>query len=188
MSNARRWFTSDQHFGHRNIIRFCNRPFVSIDDMDTELIKKWNEKIGENDEVFVLGDLAWREPSRYLKALKGKLHLITGNHDHKQTRKLPRWQSVQSFLELKDEKVGLIVLCHYPLQVWARSHFGTWHLHGHSHGSLRPLPGYRLDVGVDTHDFYPYNYDDIKIKMSNMQLRAIDHHTPPDEEKEKDRE
>ena len=78
------FFTSDLHFGHRNIIRLCNRPFSSIEEMDNLLIQNWNHKVNRNDTVYILGDLMFRNekpPEEYLRQLKGKKHLLVGNHD-----------------------------------------------------------------------------------------------------------
>jgi len=78
------YFTSDLHLGHSNIIHLCNRPFCSTEEMDAALIANWNQKVHRNDTVYILGDLMFRNqkpPEEYLKQLKGKKHLIIGNHD-----------------------------------------------------------------------------------------------------------
>jgi|WetSurMetagenome_2_1015567.scaffolds.fasta_scaffold267755_1 calcineurin-like phosphoesterase family protein len=177
-----RFFTADTHLGHRNMLSYCERPFATVEEMDAELIKRWNVLVKPDDEVYHVGDFAWREPEKYINLLQGRLHLITGNHDHKQTRKLSRWLSVQPYLEIKDKDAGLIVLCHYPLQVWNRSHFGTWHLHGHSHGTLPPGTGRRLDVGIDGKGaaYAPWSQDEIAVRVQDMPMRPVDHHHPPD--------
>ena len=77
-------FTSDLHLGHKNILKLCNRPFSSIEEMDAVLIENWNRKVHKNDQVYILGDLMYRNeklPEEYLRQLNGKKHLITGNHD-----------------------------------------------------------------------------------------------------------
>jgi calcineurin-like phosphoesterase family protein len=78
------YFTSDQHFGHFNIIRLCSRPFETVEEMDEALLSKWNAKVKADDTVYILGDLFFRaakvEP--ILKALNGRKHIIVGNHDH----------------------------------------------------------------------------------------------------------
>ena len=84
------FFTSDLHLGHRNIIRLCNRPFSSIDEMDEYLIEKWNKKVTNADTVYILGDLMFRNekpPEEYLRQLRGKKHLIIGNHDREWIKK-----------------------------------------------------------------------------------------------------
>lgn len=78
------FFTSDLHLGHANVICHCNRPFASVEEMDETLIRNWNQRVKTNDTVYVLGDLMFRNqkpPEEYLDRLKGRKHLITGNHD-----------------------------------------------------------------------------------------------------------
>ena len=79
------YFTSDLHLGHRNIIRLCNRPFATIEEMDETLIRNWNAKVTNGDTVYILGDLLFRNEKsaeEYLKQLKGKKHLITAAFEH----------------------------------------------------------------------------------------------------------
>lgn len=79
------FFTSDLHFGHENVLRFDNRPFRTIEEMDEELIRRWNVKVGKGDLVYVLGDLIWKSASgeahNLIKRLNGQIILIKGNHD-----------------------------------------------------------------------------------------------------------
>lgn len=78
------YFTSDQHFGHSNILKHTGRPFSSIEEMDAALIRNWNAKVHRNDIVYILGDLFFRNSTpaeEYLHQLKGVKHLIIGNHD-----------------------------------------------------------------------------------------------------------
>jgi calcineurin-like phosphoesterase family protein len=180
--NMTRFFTADTHFGHANVIKHSKRPFISVEKMDAELVWLWNSRVGPNDEVFHAGDFAWREPEKYIDQLHGRLHLITGNHDHKQTRKLSRWLSVQPYLELKDKEFGLLVLCHYPLLTWNRAHYGTVHLHGHSHNTLQQY-GRRFDVGVDnpTAAFMPWSAASITYRFLTAPSGSpVDHHITPE--------
>lgn len=77
------YFTADLHLGHNNIIKTCNRPFSSVDEMDDILIENWNKKVKGNDTVYIVGDLIWKgiDPKPYLDRLKGKKILVRGNHD-----------------------------------------------------------------------------------------------------------
>ena len=117
------FFTSDLHLGHRNIIRLCNRPFSSIDEMDECLIEKWNKKVTNADTVYILGDLMFRNekpPEEYLRQLRGKKHLIIGNHDREWIKKydLSSWfESTNNLLYTTDGKHQL-TLCHYPMMSW----------------------------------------------------------------------
>ncbi|WP_183507352.1 metallophosphoesterase family protein [Methylobacterium brachythecii] len=157
------WFTSDHHFGHTNIIRFCGRPYSSVEEMDEALVERWNSVVGSNDEVWHLGDFAHRcGPNRMreiFSSLRGRaVHLVLGNHDRKHTLELP-WASVQHYAELRIDG-RLIVLFHYGLRAWNQSGRGSWSLYGHSHGSLPGTPS-SSDVGVDAWNFRPVSLDEI---------------------------
>lgn len=171
------WFTSDTHFGHRNIIGYTNRPFFSVDQMDEALIRNWNEVVRSTDTVYHLGDFAFtkpREASNIARRLLGHKHLIFGNHD-KALREdvdfLSHFESARDYGELSVDGQK-IVLCHTAFLVWNGSHRGSWNLHGHSHGSLPvSLPYHpaavarRLDVGVDVWNFYPVEFEWIRNEV-----------------------
>jgi len=164
------WFTSDTHFRHQNIIRYCTRPFGDIEFHDQELIKRWNNKVHPDDVVYHLGDFAFGSPEqwqRIIESLNGCINLVKGNHDHsdklKKLKELPgkNLNFLGHYHEIKvdDEEMDVtqvIVLFHYPIESWNKRHHGSWHLHGHCHGSLTS-PDYqaRLDVSVDNHDYSP---------------------------------
>ena len=155
------FFTADQHYGHANIIRFCKRPFASVDEMDRELIRRHNEIVSEDDTVIHAGDFAFRNarsPQNYIDELAGNHIFVRGSHD--------RWmdETVREILELKIEK-QILVVCHYALRTWPRSHYNSWQLHGHSHGTLEP-EGKQWDVGVDNNDFYPVSFEAIREIMA----------------------
>lgn len=162
------WFTSDAHLGHRNIIRHCARPFSSSDEMDALLIENWNFFVRPHDQVFVLGDFAYRagrHPSSYLQQLNGLKHLLIGNHDGPETVRAPEWASVHQLLEIKVEGIPL-VLCHYPLLSWRGSMHGSLHLHGHEHGRIPPSKQ-AVDVGVDVWNFQPVSLPEITTRAMN---------------------
>jgi calcineurin-like phosphoesterase family protein len=79
-----RFFTADLHLGHRNIIEYCSRPFPDVDEMNAALVDRWNETVGDEDEVIVLGDVAMGRISETLPLvgrLRGRKVLLAGNHD-----------------------------------------------------------------------------------------------------------
>lgn len=185
------WFTSDTHYGHKNIIKYCGRPFQYVTDMDVQMISNWNAKVAADDIVYFLGDFIFYKSEEailsILLQLNGKIFFIRGNHDHKKVinilQKTPNVIDIRDLYELKveDDDVAygkqFITLCHYPLLTWNRCHHGAWHLHGHCHGSLT-LDSHvsRMDVGVDTNDMHIYSYDDIKKFMEDKVPPSIDHH------------
>jgi len=169
------FFTSDHHFGHNNIIKFCNRPFGSIGEMNEELIKRWNEKVGPDDEVYHLGDFALGNPAEFTdiaNRLNGTIYLINGNHDSAALNNKKRFKWIKDYFELKvkDDEcangVQRIILFHYAMRVWRGDNRATWHLYGHSHNNLPDKEDkLAFDIGVDCHDFYPLSYNEVKAIM-----------------------
>jgi calcineurin-like phosphoesterase family protein len=185
MSNI--WFTSDTHFGHANIIKYCDRPFADVRENDETLIANWNHVVGPHDAVYHLGDFGFGRKGQMieiLRRLNGRIFFVKGNHDKSVLKPevSAYFQWVKDYFELKvrDEEMDMkqpIILCHYAFQVWNKSHHGSWHLHGHSHGTL-PSPDTmaRLDVGVDAHGYTPVSYQKVKEIMTRKVFKPLDHH------------
>ncbi len=162
------FFTSDTHFGHANIIKYCNRPYSDVAQMDAELIRRWNMVVNYGDTVFHLGDFAFANEARVeylLNQLRGIKILIAGNHDPKSTRRARGWAQVHMdySYNLGGPDGPLAHLIHKPNEaefIYRLRELGPNSnrvvLHGHTHGSrgynpYEPVPGVRyLDVGVDT--------------------------------------
>jgi calcineurin-like phosphoesterase family protein len=156
------FFTSDEHYGHANIIKYCNRPFYSVEDMDNAIIGKFNSVVSKNDTTIHAGDFTLgrnEHAKNYIKQLNGNHIFLQGSHD----KWLPTY-SHQIWTKKIDSQY--IVVCHYAMRVWPRSHYNSWQLYGHSHGGLDPV-GKQWDIGVDTHYFYPYSLDEIIEIMKN---------------------
>lgn len=176
------YFTSDNHFGHKKIIEYSDRPFDSVEQMDETMIKRWNEKVGLEDEVYHLGDVGLCSQGKLrkiLNRLNGKIYLIKGNHETAALACHQRFEWIKDYHELVIEDTDfhknqqLLVLFHYAMRVWNASHWGTFHLYGHSHGSLEDLADSRsFDVGVDCHDFYPLSYEEVKAIMLKKEWKA----------------
>jgi len=165
------WFTADHHFNHVNIIKYCNRPFKNVEEMNTVLINRWNEVVKKGDIVYHLGDFAFEDPRKFRVRLNGDIHLILGNHDKRITKHklqtLFGHVTQQYMVKSVDPHIWL---CHYKMCVWEQSHYGVWHLYGHSHGKSNEKNNMlSFDVGVDTHNFYPYSYEEVKEKMLKKQ-------------------
>ncbi len=182
-----KWFTSDTHFGHKNIIRYSNRPYRSVDEMNEALIDSINQLVQPNDELYHLGDFAFSdEEATYniVKRLNGKKHFIYGNHDKtiKRSHDIQNlFESVSTYSELyfNDAKLGKIpvVLCHYPMITWNKAHHGSFMLHGHCHGNLRyPFPARIMDVGVDPQGYVPISEQTIIKRLSTVVIQKVDHH------------
>ena len=143
------FFTADEHYGHKNIIKYCDRPFHDIEEMNEELLKRHNSVVQEDDIVIHAGDFALMPKDKVgqiISRLHGEHIFLQGSHD--------RWASNLSFLWERKLGDNYFVVCHYPMLSWPRSHHGSYLLHGHTHGRMKTYPGI-LDVGVDCWNFTP---------------------------------
>lgn len=166
------YYIADTHFGHESILKMCDRPFDSIDQMNASLIAAWNQRVTGNDKVYILGDLFFRcaDPEPILGQLKGRKHLIVGNHDASWMHKVDLkkyFVGVDSFLEISDG-VRAITLCHYPLVTWKHK-LRTYMVHGHIHNDTTsdyfPLIAGRermLNAGVDINGFRPVTFEEMQ--------------------------
>ena len=154
------FFTADEHYGHKNVIKYCNRPYANITEMDAALIANHNAVVGPDDIVYHLGDFTLRHNAEkiyheYIAKLLGTNFFIKGSHDYWLKGKSPTWMIEKTF------NGQFIVMCHYAMRVWARSHYNTWQLYGHSHGNLSPV-GKQWDVGVDNNNYAPVSLTRLK--------------------------
>ena len=183
------WFTSDTHFNHANIIKYSERPFENINEMTEVMITNWNSRVMPGDVVYHLGDFGLSYGRRHaatidslLARLVGNKFLIRGNHDREEVYKNTQWTKVEHYHELtvktKDNNAQKIVLAHYAHRVWNKMHYGSWMLHGHSHGSLDDIGGKTVDVGVDCWNYAPVSLDELTIFMRDRPVITRDHHKP----------
>ncbi len=138
-------FTSDLHFGHENVLRFDERPFASVEEMDTELIRRWNDKVGKGDLVYVLGDMIWKTRSNdapsLIKSLNGQIILIKGNHDRflHNSKAKAALAGVKDYddicVTLENGEKRRCILSHYFIPMYIGHRYNAVHLHGHSHNS-----------------------------------------------------
>ena len=132
------YYTSDLHFGHRNVISFDKRPFADIDEMDQCLINNWNARIRPEDTVYILGDFCYkggRATKWYLQQLKGRKVLIVGNHDGKtlqDSETMKYFEDARPMMHVTDGDKQ-ICLCHFPIAEWNGYYHGSWHIYGHIH-------------------------------------------------------
>lgn len=182
------FFTSDSHLGHSKILDYCNRPFKNVDEMGEALIENWNKVVTQNDIIYHLGDFSFYKDTNktihILNRLNGNKILIMGNHDkHMHDSVIKKFNSVHTMYDLyvNDPEAHhgkqLIVLLHYSMNVWNRCHYGSYHLFGHSHGSLPDNPNsLSIDVGVDCHNYTPISYEEVKAIMKRKAFKPLDHH------------
>lgn len=175
------WFTSDTHFGHKNILKFCKRPWNTVEEMDEGLIQNWNRVVGKDDLVFDLGDFAFATNGRWkelLNQLNGHHYLILGNHDvvgwpGDKTMELFEGVSHQMIIKIDGRTV---YLNHYPYLcfggAWRGPEHAVYQLFGHIHSGpncegadtdrLVNLFPYQYDVGVDNNNYTPVSWEQVK--------------------------
>ena len=175
------YFTADQHFGHENVIRHCNRPYESAEEMDTALIRNWNDTVKSEDEVYILGDftmLSAPKAHEYLTQLNGRKYFIKGNHDKflkgnafRPYEKDFEWIKDYHVLNLHNRQ---IILFHFPIAEWHQFFRKSIHLYGHVHNSehslkrLSTLDGAMFNVGVDVWDYRPVSIDEIIVRADKI--------------------
>lgn len=179
------WFTSDLHFWHKNICKYCNRPFTSVEEMNEALIENWNKVVNDDDTVFVLGDLGfcgYEKLEPLMARLKGKKFIIQGNHDSdKIIFKLCEANIIEDYYKLHtvtitgDEECPdqMLTLCHFPMIDWHNKEKGAWMVHGHQH----QLPGtpscsvLHWDVGVDKNNLTPISFEQLKVNITTQFIK-----------------
>lgn len=188
----RYFFTADWHLWHKKILLLAGRNFPDIETHSQALQDNINAVVTPDDHLVILGDVAFGSASRLSTWLDGlrtkKLHLVWGNHDGTAEtlvkREPKRFQQVGDVLQFKipwpcreDGKAVHVFCSHYAHRVWDRSHYGSYSVYGHSHGTLPDDPKSRsMDVGVDTNSYRPWLLEDIIAILDKRKWKAIDHH------------
>ena len=190
-------FTADTHFHHR--AQAERRGFATVEEMNECIVRDWNARVCPGDTVYHLGDLSYNGSAKALeivRRLNGHIHIVPGNHDQERVliqlsmahrardgcslNLMPPLMDLKMSRPMPDgsSEIDRFTLCHFPLLVWNRSHYGAMHLHGHSHGNLAPRQGRVMDVGVDTHPFSwgPYSLAEVLVCMKDKGYIAHDHH------------
>lgn len=168
------WFTSDTHFGHANVLGFCNRPWDSIDAMNTALIDNINALVAPTDTLYHLGDFSFKMSVEDARGLRRRIlcrdiHWIPGNHDKdwSQPAVAGTFAVEPQIATLKLGDGRKVVMCHYPIMDWPGLGHGAIHLHGHIHSTPeynewnRDMCLLRYDVGVDANGYHPVSLDEI---------------------------
>jgi len=178
---TRTFFTADTHFGHGRIIQYCQRPFSDARSQDEAILERFNEVLRPGDVLYHLGDVSWSSfpiKEQFLRRLNTReVHLILGNHDNRKVGEYLAmgFRSVQTYKEVRMDVVRgtmdkpgsstPVSLFHYPQRSWNHKGGGGIALYGHCHGSLEPGLDRSMDVGVDTHNFYPWAWEEIREIM-----------------------
>lgn len=163
------YYTSDLHIGHFNAIRLCNRPYVTVEAMNMDIIQKWNEKVKPNDDVYILGDMFFKyqdiqQVTNILKLLNGKKHLVRGNHDKflNSINWRDYFEEVVFYKEI-DDNGRMVILFHYPIEEWNGYYRNSYMLYGHVHDNMEEIKKHprKFNVGVDVNDFEPKTLDEL---------------------------
>ena len=178
------WFTSDTHFGHANVLRFCNRPWDSIEAMNDALIRAINERVAPSDTLYHLGDFSFKMSVEGARALRERIacrdiRWVPGNHDKdwSQPSVSGTFAVEPHIATLKLDDGRRIVMCHYPIMDWPGLGYGAIHLHGHIHATSaynewnREMRLLRYDVGVDANGYAPVSIDDILRYFDGVEHR-----------------
>lgn len=200
------FFTSDEHFGHEKILhedysdRMARMAVLNVNEMNEVLIANHNERVTAQDVTVHAGDFCWYKKfanqgmfaEKLVKRLNGTHIFIRGSHD----AWLPSsakymWRKMVDVPLTKEQVYAnrradpfpycdmrqFIVVCHYAMRRWERSHYGSWQLHGHSHGRLESI-GLQHDVGVDNNNFCPVSLVDLIKIMKHKTQHTENGHTP----------
>jgi calcineurin-like phosphoesterase family protein len=177
------WITSDLHFGHANIMKFCpvtRAGYRDVDHMNASMIQEWNKSVSIEDTTYILGDFAFLPSAKavgILKQLNGNKILIEGNHDNKLMND-PVFRScfVETHKYLRMVHNGqMVIMFHYPIYEWDQMHRGAVHFYGHVHGAKTGLEKYRArDVAFDATGRVVSSLDDMIADAVRGEIRA--HH------------
>lgn len=168
------YFTADLHLGHANIITMCDRPFADVEEMDGTLVENWNSRVLKGDDVWIVGDLSFRGDravAEILPKLKGRKHLILGNHDKSWMKKHSEaarfFESIEQMGKISVDG-NKIFMCHYPMMEWDGYYHGSYLVYGHIHNAIgQPFwnlivnNNHMLNAGVDVNGYHPVTFGEL---------------------------
>lgn len=158
------YYISDLHFEHNNIIKFCDRPWNNVIDMNEALISNWNARVNKDDHVYILGDICMSVSGfiNYVERLNGTKHIILGNHDPKNIQKRPIKNTIfHELIHSVREGDLKVVLCHYPIHEWNGYYHGVYHFYGHVHGTRISHHERAFEVCCDVINYEPKTFAEI---------------------------
>jgi len=167
------FYIADPHWGHKNIINLCNRPFKSVEEMDETMIRNWNNVVTDEDDVYIIGDFIFRYEGNVvdlLKKLNGKKHLIVGNHEKaimSNAKARAQFVSIEKYEEINDNG-RRVILFHYPILEWNAFFRNSIHIYGHIHANekndtwsiMKTRPN-AYNAGADVIGFTPRTLDEL---------------------------
>lgn len=135
------FYLSDLHLGHKNTMAYDSRPFATTEENDNKIIENWNNAVGADDDVFILGDVSWHNSTDTIetfKNLNGNKHIIRGNHDNKilkNSKMREQFVEITDYKEITSDDGSGLVLCHYPIIAFKNHYYGWTHFYGHVHNT-----------------------------------------------------
>ena len=182
------YFTSDIHQGHKRIVEFTNRGIDTTQENHNEwLVEIWNKQVNKSDIIWHLGDFSFssnfEEIEMFVRRLNGQKFFLKGNHCDAKIMKKLQEKNLITFYDYKEIRLGKqpVILFHFPIASFHKQGYGSWHLHGHCHGSFFIPKSKILDVGLDSayniygkHKFF--SEQDIENYMSRREVNTVDHH------------
>lgn len=188
------YFTSDLHHQHKRICEFTGRKDVTNHEEHTQwLIDMINTRVTNSDQLYLLGDISFshkvNEVCDFYSKLNGQKFVIKGNHDdRKGLNALVEQGIIQAWYDYKEKTVSFegenyhLVMMHFPLAAWHKQHYGSIHLHGHTHGSYQG-DGKILDIGVDNsikifNEYKVFSLEDVVYFTTQRDICSKTHHQP----------
>lgn len=186
---AKVFFISDLHFGHKDVIAFDHRPFKDVEEMDAEMIRKWNAKVSHGDHVFVIGDMfggvTTAHAGEIVHSLNGKIHLIRGNHDPRGQLFESMFEDVAVYRQIQVRVRGVrqrVIMRHRFLPFFKGQNEGVVMLYGHTHDSIVAraeeqsirfmnwlgIPFHAFNVGACRLDYEPQTLEEILEKAGEI--------------------
>ena len=177
MPDRKVFVTADQHFGDRDLMLYEARPFTDVEEMDEEMIRRWNSVVGEEDLVWHIGDFCGDGPERcrqLLQRLNGHKRLVMGNHDRYLTP--AQWRSA-GFEECYDYPVifrGFFILSHEPLYTCPSMPYANLFGHVHSMPVYRTISPRGACVCVERHDYKPVLLEELREQMHKVPVTVTE--------------
>ena len=186
---AKIYFISDLHFGHKDVIAFDHRPFKDVEEMEAEMICKWNAKVSRDDHVFVIGDMfggvTTAHAGEIVHSLNGRIHLIRGNHDPRGQIFESLFEDVALYRQIQVRVRGVrqrVIMRHRFLPFFKEQNEGVVMLYGHTHDSIVAraedqsirfmnwlgIPFHAFNVGACRLDYEPKTLEEILEKAGEI--------------------
>lgn len=171
------FYTADPHFFHQNILKYCARPFRSVEEMNRIILNNYRSTVGPDDDLWILGDVAvvhFDQASHLtsmLHEIPGRKHPICGNHDKPWVQGLDIWTSVHDLVEITDQGTR-VSLCHYPMLTWPGARRGAIQLFGHVHSNWRGSRN-SVNAGVDVWNYRPVTLPEILKRAWTLPVNPL---------------